>query len=82
MFGDMAATTLHRNVIFQSKVIKSIEKMKTVLTDPAYLQQVVAFECQMFENTRFLRLNTRLLLMHFCDGSETRKIHCEMYDYR
>ena len=73
----MAATTLHRNAIFRSKVIKSIEKMKTVLTDPAYLQQVVAFECQMFENTRFLRSNSRLFLMHFCDGSETRIIHCK-----
>ena len=73
----MAVTTLHPNAIFTSTVTKSIEKMKVVLTEPAYLHHVVAFAGCMFQNNAFLQPNGRLFLMRFCDGSETRIIHCK-----
>ena len=43
MFAHIAVTPLSRNAIFGSKVIKNIENMKVVFTEPAYLQQVVTF---------------------------------------
>ena len=39
----MAVTPLRPNAISRQKLIKSIEKMKVVFTEPAYLQQVVTF---------------------------------------
>ena len=77
----MAVTPLSRNAISLSKWIKSIEKTKVPLTDPAYLQQLIAFVGGMFRINAFLQSDDSLFFMHFCDGSEARKINCKNYGF-
>ena len=73
----VAVTPLHQNVMFISKVVKHIEKMKVTFTKPACLHQVITCAGREFQTKDFLRSNGRFCVMHFYDGSEMHIIHCK-----
>ena len=51
--------------------------LKVSFTDPAYLQQVVAFEGRVCEINVFFQSNGDVFCMHICDGPETCTFHCK-----